>query len=260
MTIDWFTLVAEIVNFLILVWLLQRFLYRPIVNAMAAREQNIANRLQDAEEKNQQAEAEAERYHTLRQELEAERDTMLETAREEAEARRKDLIQKARAEVDEIHQNWHLAVQQQRTAFLNEVQSRIGESTVLMTQRVLNDIADDDLETRVVNTFLRQIRQADADTHEQIAAAFRAQTVEVDSAFALSDAERQTIETVLRDLTNDEVQLKYRVNPKMIYGVRLSTGDYEIAWNIGEYTSTLRDRFAEMIDDELDNMAVGQRI
>jgi len=48
MLIDWFTVVAQVVNFLILVWLLKRFLYRPILNAIDAREKRIATKLADA--------------------------------------------------------------------------------------------------------------------------------------------------------------------------------------------------------------------
>ncbi|HMR03616.1 MAG TPA: F0F1 ATP synthase subunit B, partial [Candidatus Competibacter phosphatis] len=56
MQIDWFTVAAQIVNFLLLVWLLKRFLYRPVLDAMAARQQKIAAALEEAQAKTQQAE------------------------------------------------------------------------------------------------------------------------------------------------------------------------------------------------------------
>ncbi len=52
MLINWFTVLAQIVNFLILVYLLKRFLYGPIIRAMQEREKKIARRLQDAEDGN----------------------------------------------------------------------------------------------------------------------------------------------------------------------------------------------------------------
>ena len=42
MSIDWFTFTAQIINFLVLVWLLSHFLYKPIVNAMNDRQARIA--------------------------------------------------------------------------------------------------------------------------------------------------------------------------------------------------------------------------
>ncbi len=55
MLIDWFTVVAQIVNFLILVWLLKRFLYKPILDALDAREKKIAKELADADLKKTEA-------------------------------------------------------------------------------------------------------------------------------------------------------------------------------------------------------------
>ena len=60
MQIDWLTVAAQIVNFLVLIWLLQRFLYRPITNAMARREARIEERLSDARTRRKEAEEEAE--------------------------------------------------------------------------------------------------------------------------------------------------------------------------------------------------------
>ena len=59
MLIDWFTVVAQILNFLVLVWLLKRFLYKPVLDAIDAREKGIATKLADAEAK----EAEALKEH-----------------------------------------------------------------------------------------------------------------------------------------------------------------------------------------------------
>ncbi len=49
MLIDWFTVGAQALNFLILVWLMKRFLYKPILNAIDAREKKIAAELADAD-------------------------------------------------------------------------------------------------------------------------------------------------------------------------------------------------------------------
>jgi F-type H+-transporting ATPase subunit b len=58
MLIDWFTVGAQAVNFLILVWLLKRFLYRPVLAAIDAREKKIAAQLADAAQREARAQAE----------------------------------------------------------------------------------------------------------------------------------------------------------------------------------------------------------
>ena len=62
MLIDWFTVIAQVVNFLILVWLLKRFLYRPILDAIDAREKRIALALADADAKKVEAEKERDAF------------------------------------------------------------------------------------------------------------------------------------------------------------------------------------------------------
>lgn len=255
MQIDGFTLLAEIVNFLILVWLLQRFLYRPIVSTMEAREQTIENRLREADEKNEHAAAEAERYHTLQTEIEEQRDDLLEQARHEAENRRNDLLEQARAEAQEMRHNWELAIQQEQASFLGQVERRIGESAINTTRRLLVDIAGDDLESRVVGRFIRRLRDADEDTQAEIRAAFEGETIEVDSAFDLPDDQRDVLQETLDELAGESVTLKFRVRPRMLYGIRLSTGDYEISWDISEYTGTLNDQFERLIEEQMRDAA-----
>lgn len=62
MLIDWFTVGAQTLNFLILVWLMKRFLYQPVLDAIDAREQRIAQELADAAQKQAQAQQEREEF------------------------------------------------------------------------------------------------------------------------------------------------------------------------------------------------------
>ncbi len=63
MLIDWFTVIAQVANFLILVWLLKRFLYHPILNAIDAREKRIAKQLSDADAKMTEAQKERDEFN-----------------------------------------------------------------------------------------------------------------------------------------------------------------------------------------------------
>ena len=106
MQIDWFTVIAQIINFLILVALLKRFLYGPIIRAMDDRERRIASRLEEANRREQEAQEEIAAYRARREELEDAREDALARAREEAEKTRHELITSARAEIREMQQQW----------------------------------------------------------------------------------------------------------------------------------------------------------
>ena len=89
MLIDWFTVTAQIVNFLILVYLLKRFLYQPIVRHMNEREEKIANRLQQASDKRAEAQRQIDEFQHKQEEIEQQSAQKLEKAEEEAQKRLK---------------------------------------------------------------------------------------------------------------------------------------------------------------------------
>ena len=95
MLIDWFTVGAQALNFIILVWLLKRFLYKPILNAIDAREQRIAAELAAADAKEAEAQKERDEFHHKNEEFDQQRATLLSKATQEAKAERKRLLDDA---------------------------------------------------------------------------------------------------------------------------------------------------------------------
>ena len=102
MLIDWFTVLAQVINFLILVWLLKRFLYRPILDAIDAREKRIAQELADADTKKAEALKEREEFQHKNEEFEQQRAALLNKATEEAKAERQRLLDVARQAADAL--------------------------------------------------------------------------------------------------------------------------------------------------------------
>ncbi len=102
MLIDWFTVVAQAVNFLILVWLLKRFLYQPILNAIDAREKRIAAELADADAKKAEAQQEREEFRRKNAEFDQQHTALLNQATAEAAAERQRLFDAARNDADKL--------------------------------------------------------------------------------------------------------------------------------------------------------------
>ena len=96
MLIDWFTVIAQILNFLLLVVLLKHFLYGPILAAMDTRQQTIAQQLEEAKAAKREAEHEAEVHREKSLRVDIDRQALLAQAKIEAEEQRKALITQAR--------------------------------------------------------------------------------------------------------------------------------------------------------------------
>src|SRR5512133_960681 len=100
MLIDWFTVLAQVVNFLILVWLLKRFLYRPILDAIDAREKRIAKELADADAKKAEAQKERDAFWHKNEAFDRERAALFGKVTDEAKAERQRLLDDARQAAD----------------------------------------------------------------------------------------------------------------------------------------------------------------
>ena len=258
MSIDFFTLFAEIFNFVVLMLLLKHFLYGPIVRTMDEREQHITVELDEAERKEREATEEAEGLRREREELEDRRGELLTAAREDAEKRRDELLQQARDEVEARKTGWQAAIEREKESFLADLRQRAGEQVYVITRRVLTDLADIDLERHIINTFikrLRTIKDADLDrVAAQLTAAAatkprpgpadasipKSEAVAVIStAFPIDDATREQIAGAVHDRLSGNIEIRFEEARGLISGIELKAKGYKAAWSLQNYLETL---------------------
>lgn len=243
---DWFTVIAQIINFLILVVLLQRFLYGPIVRAMDRREAEIAARLDAAARTSVEAEQEKKRFETMAQEFEDAREEMRAHAREEADALRTELLEKVREEVERIRTQWHESLHGERDSFLRSLRSHVCEEACTVARRAVTELADSSLEEQMAVCLERHIRNLDAGKHEDITRHFRASQSDiiVRSAVELSEVGRSALVRAVNGLT-DAAELRFEVEPSLICGVEILAGGRSLAWNLENYLYDLEEKLAE---------------
>lgn len=252
MLIDWFTVVAQIVNFLILVFLLQRFLYGPIVNAMDERERRIAERLNEAERKELLAADEIALFERKQAELEAARGQFLAEAEHEAALLRKDLIRQARAEVDEVQRQWHDALEMEKQNFLRDLRQRTTHQVYQVARRALADLADSDLQGQMVRVFLHRLQSIDADARREVRQSARGELapVTIYSGFELRESDRSTIVDALCEVAGNDLAVEFEVSPHLVSGIELRSASRRVAWNLDHYLNELEDRITKVIERE----------
>lgn len=252
MLIDWFTVVAQIVNFLVLIFLLRRFLYGPIIRVMQEREAKIAAQLAEAETLKQQALQETEAYRQERETLQNQREHLIAEAREEAEALRKELVKKAREEIDEARTSWRKTVEAEKREFLQEVRRRIGSLIYSISRRVLADLADADLEQRMIDVLTRRLRELDEQKRRTLTESIRmsGNKVVVRTAFEIRDEPRQRLLQELRNGFSDEVSLQPEVSPDLLCGIEVSVQDHKLAWTFDDYLASLEANLFDSLDGE----------
>jgi F-type H+-transporting ATPase subunit b len=239
--IDYFTIVAQIINFLILVFLLRHFLYRPVIAAMDEREQKMVSKLKDVEQKRKEAEQEAESFRRMKQELQDKRQEMLAKVVEEVLVLKNDLTEKARSEVEASIADWYASIERQKESILTDLRLRTGEEVYAITRRALQDLADEKLEAQIIDTFIRRLREMGETGKEEIKEFFKTPgLITVRSTFEIPDDARQVILETMRNLAGKDLEIKFETSPELIAGVEMSTPDTRIGWSIASYLDTLR--------------------
>ena len=247
MNIDWFTFTAQIVNFAVLVYLLNRFLYGPITRAMSQREEGIASRLHMAEKKEQDAKTELERYRQLSADIEQQRSVLFEQARTESENTRQTLVEDARTEVQSRRKDWLDSLQREQAAMINLVRQRAGDQIVVVSREALSQLADVSLEQQTLATFLRQLGQLpeelSTDMKSKVAKNNFAKIV---TAFEVTPAWKSQICDSLDEHFGFK-QVDFVTAPDLICGIELHVNGSKIGWSIQEYLESLTDELQGLV-------------
>ena len=252
MLINWFTVVAQIVNFLILVVLLKYLLYNRIVKAMDERERKIQSRLKEAEEKEKAAEREVESLREKNRDFDERREKMLAQVKEEADARRKEMTQEARQAVTNLQLVWQEAIQREKESFVQDLRKMAATQVYAIARKAFEDLADADLGERMVDVFLVRIQKMKKKEREALATSIKegGNEVVIRSAFELSPKMREKMTRALHQHLTDEINPHYETASDLIVGIELKTRGRKIAWNLQHYLDTLEENALHTLEQE----------
>jgi len=251
MLIDWFTVVAQAVNFLILVWLLKRFLYKPILHAIDEREKRIAGQLHEAEQKKAEAKREQDEYRRKNEEFDEERTALLKRAVEEAHAERQRLLDEARKDSDSLRSKRQEALRNEERSLSREIGIRTQQEVFAIARKALADLATVNLEDRMAEVFVHRLRALNGEEKSHLAAALKAspRAALVRSAFAFSPMQRAAVEKAIKETLATATEIQFQTAPDLVSGVELTTNGHKVAWSIADYLASLEKSVGELLNE-----------
>lgn len=257
MQIDWLTVAAQIVNFLVLIWLLQRFLYGPITRAMQRREAGIAQRLADARSAHEEAEAEAQRLRGMQDELEQSRQHEMELARRKAEDLRAVLEQEIRDEMRQKQKAWFEHLEDERAELIKSLNKRFARHATDMIGQILSDFADAEIGDQLAAGFAERLRGIDDAEKRALtgAAGGMDELALVETGIDLSPTARGRITRAIHDDLVDGLKVDYRRADDVLLGIRLTIGGHTVEWSAARYL----DRFQRLVGEALDAVSAEAR-
>ena len=252
MLIDWFTIGAQALNFLILVWLMKHFLYKPILHAIDEREKRVATELANADKKKADAKKESDEFKHKNEEFDQQRAILLSKATDEAKAERQRLLDEARNAADALSVKRQETLRNDAHNLHQAISRRAQKEVFAIARKVLKDLAATSLEERLVEVFIRRLRGMDGKMKAGIVGALKkaSDPALVRSAFDLPAEQQAAIQNALNEIFSAEIRIRFETVPDLISGIELTTNGQKVAWSIADYLTSLEKGVDELLKEK----------
>ena len=252
MLIDWFTVGAQALNFLILVWLMKRFLYKPILNAIDAREKKIAAELADADAKKSEAQKERDEFQHKNVEFDQQRAALLTKANDDANAERARLLDEARKAADVLSAKRQESLIEDAHNLNQAISRRTQQEVFAITRKTLADLATVSLEERLGEVFTRRLHEMNGEAKSKLGDALKTASdpALVCSAFDLPAEQRAAIQNALNETFAAQVRVRFETAPDLVSGIELAANGQKVAWSIADYLTSLEKGVGELLKEK----------
>lgn len=252
MLIDWFTVGAQVLNFLILVWLMKRFLYKPILNAIDEREKRIATELANADKKRAEAQKERDEFKHRNEEFNQHRAALLSKATDEVQAERQRLLDEARKDAAALSSKRQETLRNEEQSLHQAISRRTQQEVFAIARKALTDLSTTSLEERLGEVFTRRLQEMDGAEKAGLAEALKTASAPalVRSAFDLPAKQRAAIQNALNETFSAEIHVRFETAPDLISGIELTTNGQKLAWSIADYLETMKKNIDELLNEK----------
>jgi F-type H+-transporting ATPase subunit b len=242
--INWFTVAAQAVNFVILVWLLQHFLYQPMLAAIDAREHKIAAALADAAAGQAAAQKSRDELSGKLKAFDDDQAARLAQVVLQVNAQREHLLDAARGEAAELVAKQRSTLGADSAALTDHMAQLVTAEVFSIAGKALGDLASAGLEERLGAVFTRELHQMNAESKAAFGAALRqsAMNARVRSRVALPDGEKAALRNAVNETFAADVHLEFEIVESGESGIELLAGGQRLAWGIHEYIQAFQEK------------------
>ena len=237
MLIDPFTVLMQVINFIILIFLLKRFLYKPVLKVMEEREKKIAAQIKEAEKAKNEAVNRAEALGEEKKAFNSAKKKLHSDAVAEVEKWKGTAMEQVRRDISATKKAWTDSLEGEKEKFIQQLKNRIAEQILNISQKVLLDLANGDIETRLFETFIKKIKNRDYKIDKN---SLKTEgTVIISSGFPMEDDMKKKLRKTLGGLFLKAKDFECTVQKDLGFGICLHAEDWKIEWNLSWYMKGL---------------------
>lgn len=236
------TFILEIINFLVLVWILQRLFYKPLLETIAKRKQHIEQSLAEAQSTKQTAEQQRELYENRQKLWEQEKQEAIKTFHQQMDVERSVQLEKLQQELTQERQKHKVTLDRQQQEFQQYAQQLALKNGARFAGLLLQHTASPELEARLIQLLLEQLITL---PESLVLPQAETITIQISTAYLINDVLRQQLETRFIQLINLPLIFQYQQDTALIAGVRIDIGAWVLQANLQQELKG----FAELAND-----------
>ncbi len=243
MHLNWSTLALQLINFAILVWLLQRFLYRPVLRMVDARRASIAQQYAQARSTENEAKQHLAAIEAERATIAAERASARQTSLAEANAQLSAARAQAEREANGLLEQARSTLAQEREQLLGATRAAAFELGVQITRRLLLELPAPLRSEAWLNRIERYIQGLRAETRSELLAQLEGDgQLTVATALPLEQGAAKVWRERLQQALAGDITITYAVDATLIAGAELRFPRATLSFDLGSVLATLRDQ------------------
>jgi F-type H+-transporting ATPase subunit b len=221
MRIDWSTLALQTINVLILIWILARFFFRPIMDIVAKRQEETKKMLADAALARREAADVRSEAVKARADLAAERESLLAEARNAAQVEKQNLLEQSSKEIVKLNSEAKAAIVREQAGAEQAIIDHATEVSIEIARRLLARFPHRDILHAFTDQICREVRGLSSEMRDNLASAATGHPIEVVTATPLSGEETQQVAEGLKEAFGLELSLAFRSDPAILAGLEL---------------------------------------
>lgn len=249
MQINWFEVIAQIINFFLLLFILQKLFYKPVTKAMANRQERISKAEKEADIKMNEAEKLIKDYDSKIANIESEKKSILDKSREEALESKHKLLEQYKKEADNKRISYMNEIEDEKESFMENLRRELGENAVKIASKILNTISSKELEEEVFKSFINDLKNIKENIPNKDILDEKSH-VNLYSSRELSQDNKEKIKATLQENIPQIENIDYEVNKDLILGYELNLETYTIHNSIKNYLDQVEDNIKNVLESQ----------
>lgn len=235
MELNWSTFALELLNFLVLVWILKRFLYKPVLDVIQKRRAGIEKTLEDARELKAEAQGLQNRYESRLADWDVERQQARDALAHEIEQERGKRLSELQTSLDQEREKARVAEERRLSDLGRQAEQTALANGARFATRLLEQVASPELQSRIFAAMLEALSALPEGRIRSLSGNAKvADGIVVTSAYPLSTEQRGRLQEMLTQAMQADTQLRFEVDATLLAGLRVTVGAWVLGMNLAD--------------------------